>query len=76
MFYRLALYENAVDVIIVLFLVILGYVFINDMSIVMLDIVMILTECMFYIVVTKILPVFISGHEVFKRDISSILRDY
>lgn len=76
MFYRLSFYENAFDVIIVLFLVIIGYVFINDMSIVMLDIVMILTECMAYIAVTKMLPVFISGQEVFKRDISSILRNY
>lgn len=77
-FYKLCYYENIYLLICTILCSLLGYiviVFYLDLPLSLLNIGIIFIQLIIYIIITRIVPIFISVLQIFKRDISSILRD-
>lgn len=79
MFYRLSFYENKGSVFITAIAVMTGYIIfvaINKLDIRILNMMFLMGECIVYVIITKIVPIFVSGIDIFKKEISTILREY
>lgn len=77
-FYLLYYYENISIIILTLLCCLLGYiasVILFDMNLSIMNIGIILVESMIYIIITRIIPLFISVQQIFSKDISKILRE-
>jgi len=78
-FYKLYIYENKnlfiITIICCFISYIMGIIFF-DLPISLSNVIMIILQLMLYIVLTKILPIYVSLENIFKKDISSVLRDY
>jgi len=77
-FYTLYYYENYVVIASTILLCFVGYIVIVmmfDLTLSFINVLMILMESIIYIILTRIIPLFISVQQIFSKDISSILRD-
>lgn len=78
MFYKLYYYENNSLIVMTILLCLIGYIcatVIFALSISFNIVIMIIVESMFYIIITRIVPLFISVQQIFSKDISKILRE-
>lgn len=77
-FYKLYYYENDTLILLTIFSCFIGYigaVVIFDLSMSLNIVMMIIIESMFYIILTRIIPLFISVQQIFGKDIANILRN-
>lgn len=77
-FYRLYFYENRMLVLITIISCILGYILcsmIYELSYSTLNILMILAQLVAYIILTRVFPICVTFKQIFRKDISAILRD-
>jgi len=78
LFYKLYEYEHKGLIILTIVLCLVGYgviCFLLDLSLTMTTAFMLLGQSLIYIFITKIIPLFISVQQIFKKNISEILRE-
>lgn len=78
LFYQLYDYENRTVMILTFICCLLGYILLTiifDIRISMINVVIIMGESIMYMIITRIIPLFISVQQIFKKDISTILRE-
>lgn len=78
LFYQLYDYENRAVMILTFICCLMGYVLLTvifHIRISMMSVLIIMGESIMYMIITRIIPLFISVQQIFKKDISSILRE-